>query len=1107
LREILPPTLASTVGLGKKVPGLEPARMKPHTRITYVPAYAELGYKSGLTPKDAEEIETWLRLRTHQSAAYVGPKVEVSFNGQRCATTSVESLAALIMASYGEDAERAIMLTGAMKSTNESYKPYPWNVVVIVLPPGIKAGRRASAQNMMVVNGVLCNKGSHVLHIKKMLGAAIEDKVRKLTKNTKSKDKAKAKDKDDAKSMTASKLLEGVRLVMCGALPGADWGGQRKDELQVDAEIIQGFEFTATFLKKVADAVGEQILIAQGAKPSKAFAHTKYTVARHAGKAKKSSTYLLAAEGDSAITLLKAGLKLNRSAPPGGPSLEWCGIISLQGVILNAAREVKEIATNSGEPLLVRSAKLQNSPRLLALADAWGLKYNCKYESKAERETLNYGKLVLCVDQDLDGTGKIAPLVLVWIWLFWPALIINGCVGRFMTPLIRAYPKKGPKIPIEFFYEVAYKEWVAEDPERAKEYDILYFKGLGGHEAHDVARMFTHEEFRRNIYTYSADEATKKLFDVFYGADPALRKAALVTPVRQLTKVEAEKMRIDRKIPVGQVQLDIDSKLYKNDAIKRQIPGGVDGLNPARRKVGAALGKRFAKSKKPIKVFQLGGFVADVLLYHHGDVSLNGTIVTMTQSHIGARKYPYLIGAGQFGDRHGEGAASARYVSVSPSPLFNATFPPDDRWFLRYVFEDGERAEPWTYVPVAPMTALEGYSIVSEGWNHDSYSRDFDAVMKVVDAYLEGNPALHALADRLVAAAPRDPSETLSEIKQEPIAHVLADIQKESEKWPLPACTRGQPESSVRSYKGIEYSFGAYEWDEKKQLLRITELPIGVATERYLETLSKEGRPNARSAFIKRVDDVSMGTTIDIRITLYEGSYEKICADYGDAEIDPIEDAFVLRESLRPHLNYYSSDGGVLEFGMCYLATILYWAPHRRDLYLERAERERIVAELRILEETETLRYISMAAELDLSNIDDEALASEKLEASGFQKLHTGLLHQPKYTPNTELKRLVMEGPKASYDYLLDLKGRALLRSAVAVREKAIATHRAILSKVEKQLCEEPIPCASVWRAELDNFKAVVASGIASNWFFGASKNVSKASSRKREEYNSDEEE
>jgi DNA topoisomerase-2 len=1098
LDTIHPPTLIEL----RTKHGLLPAQTKPHTQISFVPAYDKLGYTvtprvsghASLTAFDSKDIDSWLRLRAHQVAAYLGEKVVVSYNDQRCETTSAAMLGRLLLTPLTElEQTQALVLSGVAKSTVEPYKQHPLNFAVVVLPAGKKAGRRSAAQNMTVINGVLSNKGSHVQYFKSIFSAAVEDKIRRATKGRGAKVKAgaaaaavlaakKAGTKVAApapvpaeKKMSITETLAGVRLVICGAIPGADWSGQRKDELQIDKATLDNYNFTLKYLKEIGDSVAERILTAQGAKQGKVV-HDKYTRARYAGKAAhKKNTYLCAAEGDSAISLLRAGLTQSKAATaPGGPSLDWFGIISLQGVIVNAAREVTEVETSTGDTINVRSAKLQTNKRLLALADAFGLRYDRTYTTAEELATLNYQQLVLCVDQDLDGIGKIAPLVLVWIYLFWPALIVAGRVGRFMTPLIRAYPKKGPREPVEFFYEIEFQRWLDEDATRADTHTIKYYKGLATHDKAETSRMFMPERFRRSLYTYKMDETAERLFKVYFSPVAALRKTELVTPVQHLSYEEAVALHRSRLIPMGRVQLSVDTKLYKNDAIKRQIPGAADGLNPARRKIIMGATIRFGGEKvaKELKVFQLGGFVADKLFYHHGDASLNSTIIYLAQSHPGSRQYPYLIGVGQFGSRHGDKAGSARYIAVKLSPLIKAVFPPSDRWHLQYVFEDGERAEPRYFVPVVPMAALETYHIVSEGWNHNGFGRDLDSVLDIVHAYIRGEPELLAVSDELHAKGPTEP--------------VLEELVRLSRSYALPPSKRGF-DGEMRIYRDESYSFGRYHWDEAARLVTITELPTGVSTEKYLKTLlapGRGGKANPRDEYIELIEDRSSELRVELEITLKVGAFEKISEKFGSASIDPIEDVLMLRTSLRPHLNYYSVDGGVLEFGDCYLATIMYWAHLRRQLYIDRATREEIVAELCIVEETETIRYIALANELDLAREQNDDSLIAVLTENKFPRLNSGLLHRPEYTPNADLRRLVTDGPGASYNYILDLKERELVQSAVAKRQKKIEALRDDLERVRGQLAEQPIACASVWRKEIADFTAVVARGIETNWSF-----------------------
>jgi DNA gyrase/topoisomerase IV subunit B len=1076
LRDTRPPAV---VDLRQPAAPLPAGAARPHTRVSFTPAYAELGYAPGLGTDDAADLEAWLRLRAHQAAAYIGARVAVTFNGEPCATTSAAALGRLLLTLGGEAAgegalAQPLVLSGAARAAEEPYKRHPWDVAVVVLPVGQKAGRRAAAQSMAIVNGVLSCKGAHVLHLKKALSAAVEDKLRRATKQGRAKG-AKGDDAKGAKGdareapMGTAETLAGVRLVLCGALPGADWGGQRKDELQVPRRAVEGYLLAPAFLKQVGGAVAERILAARGARHERAdLRGSKYTGARHAGKAARAHTFLMAAEGDSALGLLRAGLTQARGpVVPGGPSFDWCGMISLQGVVINAARQTTAFGTSDGDTLSVPSAKLRENKRLSALAEAFGLEYGRPCDTPAALEALPYGQLLLCVDEDLDGKGKIAALVLVWLYRFWPGLLRAGRVGRFLTPVARVYPRReGP--PLEFYYEAALAEWLAAHPGwEATYHPPRYYKGLAAHGKDEVRRMFAPEAFRRAVRTYTEEDAADcaALFDVYFGPRAALRKAALVTPVAYLAAAEAAELDRRRLIPVGRVQLEIDTKAYKNEAVRRQIPGVADGLNPARRKVlhGATL--RFASeaASKELKVFQLGGAVADRCFYHHGPDSLHGTIVYLAQAYPGARLYPYLIGDGQLGDRHGTEAGSARYVGVRLGPLVKAAFPPADRWHLPYVFEDGERAEPLHYVPVAPMACLETYRIVSEAWNNDGFGRELAATLAVVEAYVAGEPGLLAAAERLRAGD----------------AAALAEAERLAVRWPLPMETRGF-DGEVRPYRGVDHSFGAYTWDPAARRVAITELPVGVATAKYLESLAKPGRAELLAA----VEDRSTDEKVELHLTLAEGAFEAIVRDFGAADIDPLEDALLLRAPLRPHLNYYSPAGGVLEFGGCYLAALLYWASLRRELYLTRLTRERIVAELRVLEETETLRYIGLEAELDLARISDEARAAEALRGRGFPPIDKGLLHRPEYTPNDQLRELVLRGPGAGYGYLLNLKARELLQSAAEKRRLALEGVRAELARVGAQLAERPVAGASVWRAELEEFKRVVARGIATGWQF-----------------------
>ena len=1098
LRRTDPPTIIDLRKVSSaEVKAIPLEDRKPHTRISILPAYKDLGYTYQKPPAgglplsqgDMDEIEAWLRLRSHEIAAYCGPKVRVSFNGVRCMTTSAATLARLRCTQFedpeAEESDRAVILQTPAKAEAEPYNKHPWDIAIIVLPNGVK--KATSIPHTTIVNGVMTAKGPHITYLKKLFSDAAVEKIAAATKRSKTK---AAKDAAPEEKLGVTQTMAAVRIVATMPLPGADWGGQRKDELGVETAVLKNYAVSATFLKRAATLIAERVL--SKSKRQKKIHIEKYTKARAVGtKSARGHLALLAAEGDSALRLLKTGLSQNKRAefpakiPKGWiiPSYEFCGTITLQGVIVNAIRETTELETTAGDTLLIRTDKLRNNKVVQSLFAALGIDPDCRYATEAERAKIKYDYLIGCVDQDLDGCGKILSLLLVLIYMLCPTLIEANMVGRWLTPVIRVYPKKGNKTEgiLEFYYEAEAEHWMKANPNWADRYQSpRFYKGLAGHGDDEVKRMFKPEAFNRSIYLFTLDDASKELFNVYFGKEAALRKVALSTPVTYLTYDEAQAMHRTRVIPCSS-HLMVDTKAFKLEAVRRQIPQVYDKQTPAQRKVMDACKVIFRGSRKELKVYQVGGRVAAERHYHHGDQSLSATIIKMAQCFPFAKQFPYLEGVGQFGSRHSaaknSGAGSARYIGVRLCKIVNALYPDADRWLLPFTFEEGERSEPVYWVPIVPMNALEAMTIPSEAWNHDSFARDFTTTMAIVNALLKGNPELTTLADRLSSEGPTGE-----------LLEMAAALER---KWPLPVSQRDF-RGEVRMFKGEPYSFGDCWHDAATRTVHVTELPIGAVTETWIKnlTLDRRGKENFRKEYLEMVDkdtdeyvrDLSSELDIDLELRLKDGMYEKICEEYGSPLIDPLTDFLGLRESLRPHLNYVGPSGAVLEFGDCYLAALLYWFPARRDLYRSRLEREKVLLELRILEQTEILRYVPLAAELDLASKHDDEEASAILAEREFPRINSTLLHSPQFTEVAALRREILEGSKISHDYILGLTERELVKSRVAARQKKLEALKEELIQVTAHLAEQPFAGVSIWREELAVFKKLADEGIATRW-------------------------
>ena len=157
--------------------------------------------------------------------------------------------------------------------------------------------------------------------------------------------------------------------------------------------------------------------------------------------------------------------------------------------------------------------------------------------------------------------------------------------------------------------------------------------------------------------------------------------------------------------------------LFSQADNQRSIPHIYDGFKPSQRKILFSCFKR--KLKKEIKVAQLAGYVSEHSAYHHGEMSLTGTIVNMAQSFCGSNNINLLTPSGQFGTRRmgGKDAASPRYIFTKLEKITRAIFHPDDDALLQYLSDDGFSIEPEFYMPVIPMILVNGADGIGTGWS------------------------------------------------------------------------------------------------------------------------------------------------------------------------------------------------------------------------------------------------------------------------------------------------------------------------------------------------------------------------------------------------------
>lgn len=428
-----------------------------------------------------------------------------------------------------------------------------------------------------------------------------------------------------------------------------------------------------------------------GSKKSRISGIPKLDDANWAGTHRSHDCTLIVTEGDSAKALAIAGLSV--------VGRDSFGVFPLRGKPRNVRdATVKQVTENE---------------EFSSLKKILGLQHGKVYNSVRE---LRYGRLMIMTDADLDGS-HIKGLVLNMFHVYWPKLIELGFVVSMVTPVIKAGK-------VWFFTEEEFRAAQQTAASFPSGTGVKYYKGLGTSTSAEAREYF------RQIGRLT----------VAFGADPTMDESMTLA----FSKAQAD----DRKewltahmakpppvIPYGHVTdlrvtdfVRRDLANFSAEDIKRSIPHVADGLKPSQRKVIYACLKKGLTAD--MKVAQLSGYVAEQTAYHHGEASLQGTIVNLAQNFVGANNLNLLEPSGQFGTRlaGGKDAASARYIFTRLTPSTRKIFDPADSAVLKYVFDDGQQVEPEFYAPVVPMILVNGAEGIGTGFSCYVPPYDLDVI-------------------------------------------------------------------------------------------------------------------------------------------------------------------------------------------------------------------------------------------------------------------------------------------------------------------------------------------------------------------------------------------
>jgi len=191
------------------------------------------------------------------------------------------------------------------------------------------------------------------------------------------------------------------------------------------------------------------------------------------------------------------------------------------------------------------------------------------------------------------------------------------------------------------------------------------------------------------------------------------------------------------QIPVRTIEDFFDNEYlgYAKYVVEsRAIPSVIDGFKPTARKVAFVADQVWKKGdEKPMKVFQIAGRVAATAFYHHGNASLEATIIGMAQDF--KNSMPIFQGIGQFGSLRSPEAGAPRYVGVKFNKNFRLLY--KDFELVDSQYEEGEEIEPRFFLPIIPTVLLNGSAGIAVGFATNILNRHpvdlIDACTDVLD--------------------------------------------------------------------------------------------------------------------------------------------------------------------------------------------------------------------------------------------------------------------------------------------------------------------------------------------------------------------------------------
>ena len=775
----------------KSSPQIQTTKQSPYTQIEFQPDMSLFGNISleSMHPLFAKRL---------LDLAGTCPNITVKLNGTKMPVRGFKDYCTYVARALGT-------------TTPVGYIAHPrWEI-------GIAASPHGEAVNISFVNHISTDDhGTHVNYVRSFVEKELRIQLEKQLKTT----------------IQPSKIRNNLLIFVNAFITKPSFSSQTKTKLMTDSSKFGSKHgLTSSLLAKMVRHANLMEIIIERSRTtlhqlskttkSKTVREDKLRDANWAGTKRSHKCRLILTEGDSAATLAISGRE-----KAGGPNIN--GIYPLRGKLFNPC------ASNHSLNIVAQKKELNAITRILNLKPK-----PFDYHNASNRTSLRYGQLVIMVDQDKDG-AHIEGLIMNFLNFYNPSILgVPGFLCQFITPVLKA--RKGNKC-VSFFSEQAYAKWT-QTHALAPTYTTKYYKGLGSSSTAEAKQYFSNLNTHLLEFEPLTKTASKLISRAFCGDQVAQRKEWMLTCGGSHTHTpdfETRPLTYDGFFASSFME-------YNNATITRAIPSVLDGFKEAQRKIVYGMLKR--NITKETKVAQVASSIDELTFYHHGEKSLQDTLIGMTQSFVGKNNLALFSQGGQFGSRlqGGDDAASARYVFVKLAKLTRRIFPEADDAVLEYLTEEGQSIEPRVYAPIIPMILVNGAKGIATGWSTE------------VCMY---NP-------------------------QEIVGHLLDRIHKpHNQVRELKPWYRGFT-GTITSLPTKYKTQGVYTFTKPNQV-HITELPIKTWTAPYVDKLHllKESKAKHSLTCVTHVQDNSSDTQVDIRVTLRPSSYAKYVQNHDQFETD-----------------------------------------------------------------------------------------------------------------------------------------------------------------------------------------------------------------------------